>query len=84
MHVALGTTLGHICIVTHSQLFTGGQQRLSNIIAHRWKAHEGCVNGLCIGMLLLLLLLLCVCFTDSTAAGVTLSSSLEYVLSRKF
>jgi hypothetical protein len=63
VHVAMGTTLGHICILTLSQLFTGGHQRLSNVIAHRWKAHKGCVNSLCVGLLLLLQTVLSVLFT---------------------
>ena len=45
--VALGTTLGHICIVSHTRLLSSGKQRLRDVLRGRWAAHAGGVHALC-------------------------------------
>jgi hypothetical protein len=44
--VALGTTLGYVCLLATSKLLTPGHCALSNVIRLRWKAHKGLVTGI--------------------------------------
>lgn len=46
--LALGTTLGHVCIVSQSKLLARRSLRLGEVLLHRWLAHAGhAVVGLC-------------------------------------